>query len=299
MTPLTSSDPVFRFSDVGTPLQGKYKKPHRIVPQPTALPPWRDLSEIEARACLAEGQSLAVFGAPGTGKSYWVRENVSELRKAGKHVDIIAKTHASVQNFGEGAVTADHWVRQRIRSGGSIPCDLLVIEEITQIEVQIWSDICKFALAEGVALILCGDFSQFPAVCQHYAGCPVADDALERSDMVKDLSGSNRLTLKENRRSDQELFDFYANLTDRPLDELLLEARTRFPRTTRVVTTTIVISHAKRRFINCQCNLREKPADAVFLKAPHTDSKSGPQSMWVWAGLRVIGAGGPVKKGRL
>ena len=230
MTPLTSSDPVFRFSDVGTPLQGRYQKPRREVPPPTLLPHWRDLTVDEARTCLAEGHSLLVVGAPGSGKSHWVREHVRELRKSGKRVDVVAKTHAAVQNFGEGAQTADHWVRQRVRNGGAVSCDVLVIEEITQLEVQLWADICKLALAE-IAFVLCGDFLQFPAVCQHWAGYPVADGALEASHMVLDLAGGNRLTLVENMRSDQELFDFYTSLAARPLQSLLLEARTRFPRT--------------------------------------------------------------------
>ena len=43
-------------------------------------------------------------------------------------------------------------------------------------------------------------------------------------------------------------------------------------------------------------NLAEKPTDAVFFRAPMT-GKAGPQSMWLWPGLTVIGAGGSVKKG--
>ena len=38
MAPLTSSDQVFRFSENGQPLQGKYEKPRRDVPQPTPRP---------------------------------------------------------------------------------------------------------------------------------------------------------------------------------------------------------------------------------------------------------------------
>ena len=61
-------------------------------------------------------------------------------------------------------------------------------------------------------------------------------------------------------------------------------------------STTIVISHARRRYLNMQRNLAEKPTDAVFFRAPVT-GKAGPQSMWLWPGLTVIGAGGSVKKG--
>ena len=38
MTPLTSGDPVFRFSEHGQPLQGKYEKPHRDAPR-QLIPP--------------------------------------------------------------------------------------------------------------------------------------------------------------------------------------------------------------------------------------------------------------------
>ena len=238
-----------------------------------------------------------VQGPPGCGKTYWVRELVKALRASGsgKRVDIIAKTHASVCNFGEGAVTADHYVRRHIRSGGCANCDILVCEEITQMEHQLWADVCKLALG-GVSFILCGDFSQFSACCESHVGSLIPEGALERSDMIRDLANSNRLTLRGNKRSDQELFDFYTSLASRDLAEVLEEARLRFPVSDRPATI-IVISHARRRYLNMQRNLAEKPSDAVFFRAPATGGKTGPQSMWLWPGLNVVGAGGAVKKG--
>ena len=162
-------------------------------------------------------------------------------------------------------------------------------------EHQLWSDVSKLALG-GVAFILCGDFSQFPACCESHVGCTIPEGALEQSYMIRDLSGGNRLILTENKRSDQILFDFYTSLSTRPLAEALQEARLRFPVTDRPATT-IVISHARRRYLNMQRNLAEKPPDAVFFRAPATGGKTGPQSMWLWPGLNVVGAGGAVKKG--
>ena len=79
---------------------------------------------------------------------------------------------------------------------------------------------------------------------------------------------------------------------------MLREARILFPITTRQPDTTLVISHARRRFLNMKRNLREKPPDAVFLKAPLTGTiGSGPQCMYIWVGLKLVGAGGSVKKG--
>ena len=140
-----------------------------------------------------------------------------------------------------------------------IRVDVLVIEELTQMEVQLWADVCKLALG-GVSFILCGDFQHFPAVCEHWAGnYSIRDGALERSDMVRDLAASNRLALTTNMRSDQILFDFYTSLSGRPLADALLDARARFPCTSRVAETTLVISHVRRRFINRERNRRDKP----------------------------------------
>ena len=164
------------------------------------------------------------------------------------------------------------------------------------IEHQLWADVCKLALG-GVAFVLCGDFSQFPACCECHVGRIVPEGALGQSHMIRDLSGGNILTLTENRRSDQILFDFYTSLSGRPLAEALQEARIRFPVTSRPATT-IVISHARRRFLNMRRNLAEKVPDAVFYRAQVT-GKAGPQSMWLWPGLAVVGAGGGCQKGHL
>ena len=158
-----------------------------------------------------------MLGAPGVGETYFVRELVKELRSRKMYVNIIAKTHASVANFGEGAETADHWVRQHVRVGHPT-CGVLVVEEITQLEVQLWADIAKTSMLPSLSqFIICGDFLQFPAICEHWAGSPVPKGSLERSGLIRDLCHSNRLILTENRRSDQTLFDFYTALVSRPL----------------------------------------------------------------------------------
>ena len=81
------------------------------------------------------GNSLALFGSPGTGKTYMARQIVEALRRDGKVVDIISKTHAACANIGMGAKTADHWVRRHIRHGQICDVDWLVIEELTQIDI--------------------------------------------------------------------------------------------------------------------------------------------------------------------
>ena len=138
MTPMRSSDPVFRFSEVGTPLCGRYNKPERRVPPPTEIAPWRDLSEEAATAVVMSGGSLLILGAPGAGKTFFARQLILALREQGRRVDVISKTHAATQNVGvAGAETADHWVRAKVRTGGMVPCQVLFVEEITMMDVQL------------------------------------------------------------------------------------------------------------------------------------------------------------------
>ena len=62
---------------------------------------------------------------------------------------------------------------------------------------------------------------------------------------------------------------------------------------------SLVISHAKRLQINDRENRRLAPADALVLQyeARGAVPTNAPQTMRVWPGLRLIGAGGKVQKG--
>ena len=62
---------------------------------------------------------------------------------------------------------------------------------------------------------------------------------------------------------------------------------------------TLTMSHKRRVQINRQQNQLLKPAvAATFIRAPlATRAGNQPQSMWVWPGLQLIGAGGKCLKG--
>jgi len=179
-----------------------------------------------------------------------------------------------------------------------VPCQVLFIEEMTMMDAQLWSDVCKLHLSGQVACVLSGDFAQFPAILETWAGSALPTGMLETSHMVRELAGSNRLMLQKNHRSDAVLFDFYTSIFDIPF-YTLPEARVLFPKTSRVAATTLVISHSKRRYINMLTNLADRPPDAVFFRSPVLGKMNGntPQSMWLWPGIRLVGSGGPVKKG--
>ena len=229
-----------------------------------------------------------VEGAPGTGKTFWA--SVADLRKSGLRVDIVAKTHLSVQNFGEGAVTADHWVRKYIRRG-CCPCQVLVCEEMSQLSCYLWNDIAKCQLV-GCRFVLLGDFKQFSAICDTWCGIPVPEGALQGSDLLFELSGGHRMELTVNMRSDAVLFDMYTGLW-RPgvvFEDALRIARGLFPLKEDPARFTLCISHAERKSVNRTANLRERcQHEATFLR--------GPESFWIWPGQQLVGAGGACRKG--
>ena len=77
------------------------------------------------------------------------------------------------------------------------------------------------------------------------------------------------------------------------LEDALAKGRQYFAATDKPANFTLVISHDKRKKINRQQNLQDKPNDAVFVRAPKiTCQGNAPQNMWIWPGLRRLGAGG-------
>ncbi len=163
------------------------------MPAPFVVPPWRDLCEEEAKEA-AWCAGLLVCGCPGVGKSYWARMIVAQLRAEGKVVNCIAKTHLACRSFQMGCETADHWCIKKVQNGDCAAVQYLVVEKASQINVQLWADICV-AKQRGATIVCLADFGQFEAIAQNWAGTPVEPHALQDSAMLRELCGSNRFTL--------------------------------------------------------------------------------------------------------
>ncbi len=103
------------------------------------------------------------------------------------------------------------------------------------------------------------------------------------------------------------LFEFIQSLRPRtpearPPAEALADARARFPRTTREADWVLCLSHRKRMALNQPMNQQRKPRGARFFRyRPASGDVAGnrPQSMWLWPGITLVGAGGSCPKGIL
>eukprot|EP00439_Symbiodinium_sp_Y106_P020317 s8192_g2.t1 len=322
--------PVYRFEECKR-LEGEYREPRIEAPYLTSFAPeWRSV-EDPLLHCL-NGKSLLLSGMPGTGKTHLARQIVAQLCELGEVVKLVSKTHCSVQNLGAGAQTADRFVRRSIRNGsceldrlvieeitqldsslwadiaelsirnGSCELDRLVIEEITQLDSSLWADIAELSLNPKVKFLLLGDFRQLPAVLDAFGGAPVTKP-LKDSRLLHDLAGGCYHELSENHRSDEAIFGFLRYLRvdeaeEPPLREALQLARESFPRRGQP-DTCLVISHANRMRLNEQHNRRLAPENAVTItyEGRAAAGTNAPQTMRVWPGLRLVGAGGKVAKG--
>ena len=87
----------------------------------------------------------------------------------------------------------------------------------------------------------------------------------------------------------------------RPLAEALADARARFPRTAREADWVLCLSHRKRMAPNQQMNQQRKPRGALFFRHRPASGDVGnlPQSMWLWPGITLVGAGSQCPKGIL
>jgi hypothetical protein len=232
MAAIHADDPVYRVQVVGEkdPLKCDPNKPKRTWDLALNPRTWHHLSPEEGERRVMEGGSLLVQGIAGTGKTFFLRGVVERLRAQGKVVDVISKTHVASRRA--GGVTADHWVRRYVLAGCP-RCDVLWVDEISQLDVGLWLQISKLTYT-GMCFLLSGDFNQFAPLGNTFRGAQVAETAFEASGLLHTLSSGNTVTLTTCMRSDSELFSFYSSLIaggsryEIPLTEAVKQAKAQF-----------------------------------------------------------------------
>ena len=285
--PVDSDLPAFKFGS-GVCLQGNYK-----LPVWDTFVPWR---RPEQGRCLDHStplaQGLLIEGIAGTGKTHLMKQLVERLRAEGRRVCVIAKTHAAVQNA-QGDCTADRLL-WRFLNQGRCPWDWIVVEEVTQIGCKLWSELAKARLL-GCQFLCLGDFNQFGAICDAWKGTRVLEEALQLSDLLRELC-PRRLVLQENRRCDPPLFQWYSSLIPGgsrrllPLEELVQEARLTFPPKAGPARWNLVISHARRLRLNRELNQLEAAQHRHDRALVLADGLGDGHDFFVWPGLQLIGA---------
>ena len=257
---------------------------------------WTDLDEEEAERLVINGGSLLVLGVAGTGKSYFVSKLRESLKNLGKSVDAISKTHCASERI--GGVTADHYVRRHVLHG-ICTADAIWIDEISQLEHSLWCELNKLKKQ----FLLSGDFNQFGPIFDSHRGTEIPKDAFEKSRFLHLMAGGNRLILTECRRSETQLFNFYSSLIHggsrwfTPLAEVLQKAKEQF-HFSGSARHNLVISHIKRVKINRELNNYSRPEVARYV--PQKAEKGQlckAQSLWIWAGLELLGCSQASKKG--
>jgi hypothetical protein len=207
------------------------------------------------------------------------------LRSKNEFVTILAKTHLAAHNV--NGVTINHFANKTIRRG-KCPQGWIVVDEISMVDVACWAQLTKLAFCE-VKWILVGDFDQYLPINDRWCGQPLTK-GFEGSSLLHTMVQGNRCHLTHNHRSDPTLFDFCGSLcptgfrSNMPIAEMVAAARQHFPATTRKADYNLCISHAKRRRLNFESNLRK----GLFLKAPPSKQANAPQNMFLQIGLKVM-----------
>ena len=94
---------------------------------------------------------------------------------------------------------------------GSVRQGTLVIDEVSQINIKIWHHLS--VLKRFPVQFLCmGDENQYAAINNHWVMSKLNQNVFE-STLLKVLCDYRRCVLREPKRSDTYLFNFYASLT--------------------------------------------------------------------------------------
>ena len=165
------------------------------------------------------------------------------------------------------------------------------------LDTGLWNDIACVSMNRKIKFLLLGDFRQFPAIMDNFAGTPVQRE-LKRCQLLHDLTDGWHHELTENMRSDPGIFGFLTWLrVDEPREQSLAEAL----QTPGGPSTVPAARRAGRqpRHLPRPPHPRLAPPEAVTIEYSGTGptTTNMPQTMRVWPGLKLIGAGGRVTKG--
>jgi len=287
-----SSAQVYRVDEKKDPLKSSPTLPV-IETQPPELEDWTwtDHEPEKAIELALEGKSFTLQGHAGSGKTYLTKEIVRQLQEKGERVVCIAKTHVAcslLDSESTPSMTVNRFVYKYLGSYKG----WIVLDEFSLCDFKLWAFL--YRLIDHCKFICVGSWSQLSAVGGHqFLDTQLEDDCVEKSRMFHRICGGNRVVLRECRRADATLYNWYVSLCpegsryETPMPEVLAEAKAFF-NGKQIPQWSLCIDHGLRQMINRQANQREKGPGAIWVKCPHMKCANAPQSFWLYPGQTLM-----------
>lgn len=228
--------------------------------------------------CLRGGCLLT--GNAGTGKSFVINQiskslNVAKITPTNKSaLNIQGQTiHNFLKINNDGKIP-----RNRIETIKNKKYDLIIVDEISMINKDLWKLLYILKEETGVNYLLVGDDKQLP---------PIEEDNIERnyfnSSIVKYLSNYNKIDLKIKKRYDENLSLILDDINNIDYSKFSSTSDKRTSKQTRV---NICYLNKTRIEVNKYWNERERTNSSAFIKKDENDEAT--QDIYLYEGLPLI-----------
>jgi hypothetical protein len=224
-----------------------------------------------------------VVGLPGVGKTHFA--NLLRAR-LGDRVATTAYQICTARRIGGASLY------NVLRRPGSF--EWLIVDEYSQLPTSVYAELVVQKLA-GKKLVFLGDSAQLPAVNDRYADA-LPHNGMEDTRCVRGLVNDLKIRFRHNFRCADfpEHFEYIKSVHD-DIDGPYAPDCDRFP-ANELPDIFVTQCHHTRLRVNEVMNSLQKPDDAVFFPKPERcHSNMQPQDMYVWPGLKMVGARGSRK----
>jgi len=229
---------------------------------------WKYINDI-----LDNKGGLLLQGNAGNGKT-WVAMNI--IKQYGTRVKVLAPTNKAALNIGGNTIhlflkmSEEGKVSSKLLNIIRDNYDLIVVDEISMIDADMWRRLCLLKQQANVKFLLLGDDKQCP---------PVEVDGLDsyfNHPAVRYLTNNQRNTLTIRKRYDEELYNMLQDVNDIDTKRFLFKE----------TQVNICYYNDTAIFINKMWNDRLRTPTSLFIPMNEDDDKS--QDMYVYEGLPVI-----------
>ena len=225
---------------------------------------------INKKGCLMTGDA-------GTGKSYVIHK-ITEILGNEKVIKITPTNKSALNIKGQTIhrflkLNKDGKIpRKTIEKIKNMKLDLIIIDEISMINKDLWKLILLLKEETQYNFLLIGDDKQLP---------PIEDDGIEReyfnSSVVKYISNYNKINLEVKKRYDENLSQILEDVENINKNDFKNKIETKF---------NICYFNNTRKRINAYWNNKEKNNNSILIKADENDEIT--QDIYLYKGLPLI-----------